>query len=959
MAKRRGAVGTNPGGKKPRPHRGEAEPDSDIEEEEYSSAAVQQQVKNEPVGTKSAKKVGKKQRKEPNNKIKEEAKAKRQDDKDDLFNDVKPPVKRLKPSPSGVKHTSKTDRSACELNSTYGKKEKSKLSVDGLKTMELEIADLLSLEKKPPVCIELSSDSEEWEDIEASDQPQKMTTKQKAKSGGNKQRKVPVKRNKGKLSRSGDQEGKKNKSTGPRKGNVSSKENVRNTKSRAKNSTVGEPKTTETEILDLLALEENTQRTGSTVTKSSDSEESDDDWEDVEELNGPILNDLRASTSTDLPVPTQPVQIEIETAEAAKKRIKSEKKKAEFAAYMRRIMNRFSKELREDTHKVHLICLLANGFYRNNVCNLPDLQAIALSVVPVKFTSVPTAQIDLVYMKNLIKWYLGTFTISHEMSVDELEPLSATLERRFGVYGVRDEAEMVHIFLIILRALQLLSRLVLSLQPIPLKDPPAKAKPNAKRKPRTKAPKEKLKRSQRAKGKKNVKKEETLLDEDEEEEDEKLEDCRTGKGKSNRNQKTVKSKKETSSGNRPKNQLRRKAASKVTYKEDSESCGYSSDSDFSISPSQESEYSEWEEESFEKKRRPSGPVKDVNKTVKMASPSAPEHKGKCSTKKDGNQPKKRGKIISTDESDEEQNVKPSVVSPIGSDQWVEVYLEKEKKWVSVECVRGTVGQPQICFKTATKPVTYVVGIDNDGYVKDVTRRYDADWMTVTRKRRVDCDWWEETLRPYRSSNFDREDREDTEFEIKLLDQPLPKSITEYKNHPLYALKRHLLKYESIYPETAAIMGYCRGEAVYSRSCVHTLHSRDTWLKQAKVVRLGEVPYKMVKGYSNRARKERMSDPEKRNHNDLSLFGSWQTEDYQPPVAVDGKVPRNEFGNVYLFQSSMLPIGCAHLRVSNLHRVARKLDIDCVQAITGFDFHGGYSHPVYGWYFIVLYNIYSI
>ena len=29
--------------------------------------------------------------------------------------------------------------------------------------------------------------------------------------------------------------------------------------------------------------------------------------------------------------------------------------------------------------------------------------------------------------------------------------------------------------------------------------------------------------------------------------------------------------------------------------------------------------------------------------------------------------------------------------------------------------------------------------------------------------------------------------------------------------------------------------------------MHTLHSRDTWLKQARVVRLGEVPYKVTIG----------------------------------------------------------------------------------------------------------------
>lgn len=58
-----------------------------------------------------------------------------------------------------------------------------------------------------------------------------------------------------------------------------------------------------------------------------------------------------------------------------------------------------------------------------------------------------------------------------------------------------------------------------------------------------------------------------------------------------------------------------------------------------------------------------------------------------------------------------------------------------------------------------------------------------------------------------------------------------------------------------------------------------------------------------------------------------------------------QVPRNEFGNVYLFLPSMMPIGCVQLNLPNLHRVARKLDIDCVQAITGFDFHKGYSHPM--------------
>lgn len=35
----------------------------------------------------------------------------------------------------------------------------------------------------------------------------------------------------------------------------------------------------------------------------------------------------------------------------------------------------------------------------------------------------------------------------------------------------------------------------------------------------------------------------------------------------------------------------------------------------------------------------------------------------------------------------------------------------------------------------------------------------------------------------------------------------------------------------------------------SRDCVHTLHSRDTWLKEARTVRLGEEPYKVTENTS--------------------------------------------------------------------------------------------------------------
>lgn len=50
---------------------------------------------------------------------------------------------------------------------------------------------------------------------------------------------------------------------------------------------------------------------------------------------------------------------------------------------------------------------------------------------------------------------------------------------------------------------------------------------------------------------------------------------------------------------------------------------------------------------------------------------------------------------------------------------------------------------------------------------------------------------------------------------------------------------------------------------------------------------------MVVGFSNRSRKARMMS-EQKGVKDLALFGVWQTEEYQPPIAIDGKVSLNYF-----------------------------------------------------------------
>ncbi|XP_077400420.1 DNA repair protein complementing XP-C cells isoform X2 [Vanacampus margaritifer] len=637
-------------------------------------------------------------------------------------------------------------------------------------------------------------------------------------------------------------------------------------------------------------------------------------------------------------LPSQPVEIEIETPEVRKK----QKKKAEFETYLKRMMNRYKKDLLIDTHKVHLMCLLASAMFRNRLCSEPDLLAITLSMLPAHFSAVVKERKDQNYLSGLLKWFQATFTLNPNLPHDERPNPRTLLEKRLASLSAKNHQEMTHLFMLVLRSLQLFCRLVLSLQPIPLKPPPAKgkgattssislAKTNQsletsttssleqKISPGSKRPAGGAKSTGGRGGKKAKRK--SVKGEEEE-----------------RAEKII-----SPGGPRPKNSKRRSIASKVSYKEESNSENEEelSDEEFQVSSEEGSEDSEIGTKSVKvvkgKERSNSKDKNDRNNTTQKES---------SGREKDEENHEDGEKVLAGSKAKRRSTKKNNGV---GADEWLEVFVDKTSSWVCVDVEHG-VGAPHLSSQNATRPVTYVVGVDGDGFVKDLGRKYDPTWLTSTRKRRVEEEWWEETLQPFLRPEDERDVKEDKEMQKKLLNKPLPISITEYKNHPLYALKRHLLKYEAIYPDSAAILGYCRGEPVYSRDCVRTLHSKDTWLKEAETVKIGELPYKMVKGFSNRSRKARMTT-EQKDENDLALFGEWQTEAYQPPIAVNGKVPRNDYGNVYLFKTCMLPVGCVHLRLPNLHRVAKKLDMDAAPAVTGFDFHGGYSHAVTDGYIV--------
>ena len=121
----------------------------------------------------------------------------------------------------------------------------------------------------------------------------------------------------------------------------------------------------------------------------------------------------------------------------------------------------------------------------------------------------------------------------------------------------------------------------------------------------------------------------------------------------------------------------------------------------------------------------------------------------------------------------------------------------------------------------------------DQKIKDVTCRYAEKWLSFNRKLRIDRDWWGQTLQQYQPEKSLMDNAEDAKLKRTLLAQDFPKSIGDFKNHPLYALQRHLLKFEAIYPADAAPLGFIRQEAIFPRECVHEVFNETVQLKTTK------------------------------------------------------------------------------------------------------------------------------
>lgn len=290
--------------------------------------------------------------------------------------------------------------------------------------------------------------------------------------------------------------------------------------------------------------------------------------------------------------------------------------------------------------------------------------------------------------------------------------------------------------------------------------------------------------------------------------------------------------------------------------------------------------------------------------------------------------------------------------------WTEAFSPALQKWLPIDPLTTlTVGKPRALeppLSDALNTLSYVVAFEDDGAVKDVTRRYAKAYNAKTRRGRVDATslggkWWNRCLKWFHGNLAStRDEIEDAELAALEAAEPMPRSIGDFRDHPVYALERHLRRNEAVVQGGRRVgtvtVGKGGVEDVFRRGDVRVCKSGDGWYSVGREVREGEQALKVVlpgkRGRRERSRSREVGDEyDVGQESGMSLYAVHQTKPFVPPPVEDGRVPRNAFGNLDVYVPSMIPPGGAHVRAREAVHVAKILRIDYADAVTGFTFKG--------------------
>lgn len=132
------------------------------------------------------------------------------------------------------------------------------------------------------------------------------------------------------------------------------------------------------------------------------------------------------------------------------------------------------------------------------------------------------------------------------------------------------------------------------------------------------------------------------------------------------------------------------------------------------------------------------------------------------------------RVLSSDDNTEQSPKKNSK----GIDIWVEVYSEKDKRWIAIDVLKGKVDCVEDVVKTATHPMVYVFAWNNDKSLKDVSARYCTNFNTTVRKMRVEPTYLASIVGQFQGIKTARDVKEDDELNAILFKIPMPTSISQ-------------------------------------------------------------------------------------------------------------------------------------------------------------------------------------
>ena len=281
---------------------------------------------------------------------------------------------------------------------------------------------------------------------------------------------------------------------------------------------------------------------------------------------------------------------------------------------------------------------------------------------------------------------------------------------------------------------------------------------------------------------------------------------------------------------------------------------------------------------------------------------------------------------------------------------------------------------------AKQVICYVIAHSADGTAKDVTTRYlrRRTWPGKTKGFRMpvekipvpgrrgqyfEFDWFQVTMRGYERPANNKTKADEIE-DSKDLQRKQPEkkktaqaadTLQSLRTSTEFVLERFLRREEALKPGAEPVRTFVAGkgarakeEPVYRRADVVKCLSAESWHKEGRQVKAGEVALKRVPIRAVTLSRKREVDELQRETGEKPMQGLYardQTEFIIPPPIRDGIIPKNDYGNIDCFVSSMVPRGAVHVPLPGTVRVCKKLGIDYAEAVTGFEFGSKMAVPV--------------